>query len=208
MQRLAPRFSSLLALLALWTLPASAQDADLSGARAPVEALYAALLEAMQGGESLGLGGRRELVAPAVDGAYDLEFMASKALGRHWRNLAEEQRTAWVRTFRDLTVNTYARRFSSFSGQAFEVGEVSAASRGTAVVQTSIRSPGEEPVEIRYRMRPLEEGGWRIIDVYLNGTVSELALRRSEYSSVIKREGFEYLYRSLREKIDRGDAES
>ena len=161
----------------------------------------------MKGGDSLGLLGRRELVAPAVDAAYDLEFMASKALGRHWRGLGEEQRTRWVETFRELTVNTYATRFASFSGQALEVGEAAAASRGTAVVHTQILSPGKEPVEIRYRMRPLRGEGWRIVDIYLNGTISELALRRSEYSSVIKREGFEYLERSLREKIASAEAE-
>ena len=206
MRRLVPRFTLLFVLLAL-SPPATAQDPDVSAAREPVEGLYAALLGAMKGGDSLGFEGRRELVAPAVDAAYDLEFMASKVLGRHWRVLSEEQRTAWVETFRALTVNTYASRFKSFSGQALEVGEVAPASRGTAVVYTRIHSPGEEPVEIRYRMRPLDEAGWRIVDVYLNGTVSELALRRSEYSSVIKREGFEYLDRSLREKIESGETE-
>ena len=46
------------------------------------------------------------------------------------------------------------------------------------------------------------EDRWRIIDVYLNGTISELALRRSEYSSLIKREGFASLLAALDKRID------
>ena len=201
------RFLALLFALSVLAGPAAAEEPDLDAAREPIETLYTALLGAMKGGDGMGLEGRRAYVAPAVDAAYDVGFMASKALGRHWRGLEDEQRSAWIETFRQLTINTYASRFKSFSGQAFEVGDVDTASRGTAVVNTRIVSPGLEPVEIRYRMRPVEEAGWRIIDVYLNGTVSELALRRSEYSSVIKREGFDYLARTLREKIESGETE-
>ncbi len=184
----------------LFAAPAVAQAPPLERAGEPVEKLYEALLAAMKGGEALGVEGRTRLVRPAVDEAYDIAFMASKALGRHWRDLPEPQREDWLATFRRLTVHTYATRFERFSGQAFEVGEIAAASRGTAVVHTRILLPGEEPVEIRYRMRLRPGDGWRIVDVYLNGTVSELALRRSEYASVIEREGFAYLTRSLREK--------
>jgi hypothetical protein len=36
----------------------------------------------------------------------------------------------------------------------------------------------------------------------LNGTISELALRRSEYSSLIQREGFAALLSALDQRID------
>lgn len=196
MRSLAPLVALLLAA------PAVAEGPPLETAREPIERLYQALEGAMQGGESLGISGRRELIRPAVDAAYDIGFMGSKALGRHWSRLTDEQRADWLATFRALTIHTYASRFERFSGQVFEVGDVAPASRGTSVVHTRILSPGKEPAEIRYRMRPLGEKDWRIVDVYLDGTVSELALRRSEYASVIEREGFEYLTRSLRGKFE------
>ena len=127
--------------------------------------------------------------------------MAAKALGRYGRTLSSEQRAEWTHTFRDLTVNTYATRFAEFSGQEFAVDDVMPSARGTFLVLTRILSPGSEPVEIRYRVRADAEGVFRIIDVFLNGTVSELALRRSEYSSVIKSDGYEALQDGLREKI-------
>ncbi len=157
--------SPLLLAALLLAAPAAAEESALDAARAPIEQLYRALQAAMEGGDSLGISGRREIIRPAVDAAYDIEFMGSKALGRHWSRLTDEQRAQWLSTFRALTINTYATRFERFSGQVFEVGEVASASRGTSVVYTRILSPGKEPAEIRYRMRPLGEAGWRIVDV-------------------------------------------
>ena len=192
----------LIAILAAGvTLPAAAQETPPAAARAPVDALYAALLENMKEGEATPLETRRARLAPVIDAAYDMGFMAAKTLGRHGRTLSTPQRAEWTRTFRDLTVNTYATRFANFTGQAFEVDEVAPSARGTYLVHSRILSPGSEPVEIRYRVRADPAGAWRIIDVFLNGTVSELALRRSEYSSVIENEGYEALRDGLREKI-------
>ena len=60
--------------------------------------------------------------------------------------------------------------------------------------------PGGEVTQLNYRLRPVS-AKWKIIDVYLNGTVSELALRRSEYSSLIQREGLDSLLVALNQKI-------
>jgi len=82
---------------------------------------------------------------------------------------------------------------------------VEPAARGTAMVHTELVRVTEDPVEIHYRLRETE-AGWRIIDIYLNGTVSELALRRSEYGSVIERDGFDSLVTSLSDRISSSSA--
>jgi phospholipid transport system substrate-binding protein len=195
---------SRLALIALFlALPSTALAADLEAARKPVEQLYAVLLECLKNADLLGLEGRRAKIAPAVEAGYDVPFMAEKILGRHWAALAEPDRTRWTATFGSLTVATYAERMTGFTGQVFEVLKVEPSQRDTAVVYTQVVTPKEAPIAINYRMR--ENGdGWRIIDVYLNGTVSELALRRSEYAAVLQRDGFEKLVASIDAKIKAG----
>ena len=197
------RFSRV-ALIALFlALPSAAFAADLEAARKPVEQLYAVLLECLKNADLLGLEGRRAKIAPAVEAGYDVSFMAEKILGRHWAALAEPDRTRWTSTFGSLTVATYAERMTGFTGQVFEVLKVEPSQRDTAVVYTQVVTPKEAPIAINYRMR--ENGdGWRIIDVYLNGTVSELALRRSEYAAVLQRDGFEKLVASIDAKIKAG----
>jgi phospholipid transport system substrate-binding protein len=171
-----------------------------STARAPVERLYAELLAVMKHADELGYEGRMQRLAPVVADAYDLPFMAAKVLGRHWRNLDEAMQRRWIDTFARLTVSTYADRFDGFSGERLEVQGAKPSAMDTVVVHTVIEPVDEDPVSVDYRLHE-RAGGWRIVDVYLNGTVSELALRRSEYSSVVKREGIEALIAQLETKI-------
>ena len=196
---------TLRALLAglLLTLPSVAGAADVADARKPIDQLYAVLIECLKNADALGLEGRRDKIAPAVAAGYDLPFMAEKILGRHWRELPETDHARWTDAFGRLTVATYAERMTGFTGQTFEVLKIEPSQRGTAVVYTQVVTPNEAPIAINYRMR--ESGdSWRIIDVYLNGTVSELALRRSEYAAVLQRDGFEKLVASIDQKIIAG----
>ncbi len=178
---------------------ADEMEAGTAAARATVERLYAALLEVMQRGDRLAYQERYAQLDPVIQQAYDLPFMSAKTLGRYWKKLSDQERERWVSTFTRLIVSTYTDRFDEYSGQQFEVMGVEPSTHETLMVRSRIIPADEEPVELDYRLRNVE-GSWRIIDVFMNGTVSELALRRSEYSSVFKRDGFEPLLSSLEEK--------
>jgi phospholipid transport system substrate-binding protein len=190
----------LLASLHADPVRADETEAGTVQARATVEQLYAALLEVMKRSEELGYEGRYAELDPVIQRVYDFPFMSAKVLGRYWKDLSEQDRERWVSTFTRLTVSTYADRFEGYDGQQFEILAVQPSRHETLMVRTRIVPTDDDPVELDYRLRGAE-GGWQIIDVFMNGTVSELALRRSEYSSVFKREGFESLLSSLEEKI-------
>jgi phospholipid transport system substrate-binding protein len=170
--------------------------AALEGARAPIESFYRALDASMKAGGSLTFDARKQRLAPAVGSTFDLPLMAAKVLGRHWRSLPAADQKRWIEAFSGLTLKTYAEQFAEDSGLRFEVGTVQAAPAGTALVRTQLTRADDEPVAIDYRLRPVA-GGWRVIDIFLNGTVSELALRRSEYTSVLERDGFVTLVSTL-----------
>lgn len=195
--------AAILALLPLRAHADAAAAPDLEPAQASVSGFYQAL-DAMVA-EDADLETRRATLAPAIDASFDIPFMGAKVLGRHWRQLDDASRARWLETFRDLTISTWASRFPPGSEIAFEVQHVEPAARGTAMVHTELVRVTEDPVEIHYRLRETE-AGWRIIDIYLNGTVSELALRRSEYGSVIERDGFDSLVTSLSDRISSNSA--
>ena len=165
-----------------------------------VSSFHAVLLEVMQNAKSLGYKGRFDLLFPVVSGTFEIEFMASKSVGRHWNSMGPEERREWMDLFRRHLTANYASRFTGHSGETFTTVSEESAARDTILVRTVLNRPDDENVELNYRMRK-SEAGWRVIDIYLRGTVSELALRRSEYSSMIKREGFEHLVLSLEDKI-------
>jgi phospholipid transport system substrate-binding protein len=126
--------------------------------------------------------------------------MAEKALGTRWKSLGEADRARWIAAFRDFTVANFAANFDHYTGQTFQIlGEEPAASE-TRLVRTRVVSPGETNVDFAYRLRDVGDR-WAIVDVYLEGTVSELALRRSEYASALEHGSFDGLVTTVRGKI-------
>jgi len=181
--------------------PAAAETPDgAEEAASVVERLHDALIEAMHGGDEMGYTGRAELLVPVLRTTYDQEYMARKSLGRHWRTLSEDQQQRFLEVFRRLSVANYAGRFTDGSGHRFETRGVENGIYDTLLVRTHLERPDDDPVHLDYRLHETGDG-WRIIDVYLNGTISELALRRSEYSAIMKREGFDSLVSALEEQI-------
>lgn len=183
--------------------PASPPAAVAPAANSPVptiEAFHAGLLAIMKDAKTLGFQGRIEKLEPLMGRTFDLEFMASKTVGRHWATLSAADKKRWVETFTRFTTANYAGRFTGFTGEVFKTLGVEEAAHDTRLVKTKIVVPGEDDVALDYRVMQ-KDGGWKVIDVYLNGKVSELALRRSEYASALKRDGFEQLLASVETKI-------
>ncbi len=164
-----------------------------------IEALNATFIEVMKNAAALGYEGRYERLAPALNEAYDFPEMARVSSGRHWRELSGDQKQQLVEAFRAYSIATYAARFDGFGGERFEVlGEEQAPAGGIRVNTRIVRANGE-PIRIDYLLRQ-RGGAWRIIDVYLKSSVSELAVRRSEFTSVLAKDGFDGLMADLKAK--------
>jgi len=167
---------------------------------AVIERFYAVLLDSMKQANTLGYEGRRNKLTPVVEQTYDLPFMAKVATGKYWKELDPAAQQRFIDTFTRLTVANYAGRFNAYDGENFVILSEGDGGQDTSLVKTKLVPKDENPVELNYRLRQ-QDGSWRIIDVYLNGTVSELALHRAEYTAKIEREGFEALLRALEDKI-------
>jgi phospholipid transport system substrate-binding protein len=196
--------AALLLLLTLLAPAAGAEETPPGTEPRPTEVideLHEVMLGVMKEAEALGYQGRYGRLESALPELFDLPFMAEKSVGRHWKTASEAERDELVSTFRRFTIANYAGRFEGWSGQSFQTLGEEPSMRGTTLVRTRLDEPDDEGVALDYRLRKDDSGEWKIIDVYLNGTVSELALRRSEYSSLIRREGFRALLSKLDERI-------
>ena len=106
-----------------------------------------------------------------------------------------------IDAFSAFSIATYANRFDDYSGEAFEVDDApQRANNGDDIVKSRLVKSDGDKIELDYLVRP-DNGRQQIIDVYLSGTVSELATRRSEFSSVMRRGGVEALVELLQRKI-------
>jgi phospholipid transport system substrate-binding protein len=175
-----------------------ANAAPQSAPRAVVEQFHDALLGVMKDAKNLGFDGRRSKLAPAVERSFDLTYMAQVATGNAWSDMQPQQRDELIELFRRMTVSTYASRFAGYSGQQFEITGIQETPRGDVLIRTNLTN-GADRVPIDYLVRKVGDT-WKIADIYFK-RISELAMRRSEYSSVIRRSGVDALLQSLETKV-------
>ena len=195
-------------LTILVILSGAVNAAPPTAAREPVERLSETLLETMKAADRLDVAARRDKLAPVLREVFDFGFMTRLATGGHWRRLSERHRARLVDRFAGMSIATYAARFDGYAGHRFEIGEASEGPGASVRVPTQLVKADGERVAIDYLVRRAsDESTWQIVDVYLNGRYSELATRRSEYTSVLKNEGYDALIDRLNARIDRLTAE-
>lgn len=172
--------------------PAQAMGGD------TVQALYSTLLSTMQSGPSLGARGRYARIAPVVRQVFDIPFMTRLAVGPEWASLNPTQQQQVTQAFESYVAAIYAERFDKYSGERLQVTGEKASAGGTIITSQIVKSSGE-PVNVNYLVRQ-NGGSWQIADVYLDGTISELATRRSEFASILRTQGINGLIAMLNNK--------
>lgn len=181
-----------LALVAQPRLAAASAASDV------VQGFYQSLMYNMRYGPSLGQPGRVARLAPVVPRVFDIRYMTQLALGPAWTTLPQAQREQVMQAFERYVTAVYAERFDKYSGERLEVVGEQPTAYGT-IVKTQILKSDGEPVTLNYLMIN-GGGGPQIGDVYLSGTISELATRRADFSSTLRTQGVPGLITALNNK--------
>jgi phospholipid transport system substrate-binding protein len=165
-----------------------------------VQGLYDALLSTMKNGQTLGQSGRFTQLAPVIRSSFDISSMTRLAVGPSWAGLTEGQRQQVTESFGRYISAIYADRFDSYAGERLEVTGEQPAPSGVMVQSQIIKASGE-PVKVDYMMRRSGDN-WLISDIYLDGAISEVATRRSEFAAILKNDGIGGLIAALDRKAD------
>ena len=182
-----------LAVLSLPTLAAPSGSDTVQG-------LYDSLLSTMKNGRTLGQSGRFVQLEPVVRRSFDIATMARLAVGSSWATMSENQRQQVIDGFGRYISAIYADRFDSYSGQKLLVTDEQPAAAGIMVHSQIVKADGE-PVRVEYLMRKNGDS-WLIADIYLDGAISEVATRRSEFAAILKNEGVDGLIAALNRKAN------
>jgi phospholipid transport system substrate-binding protein len=165
-----------------------------------VQGLYDALLGTMKNGRTLGQSGRFTQLEPVIRRTFDIPAMARLSVGPSWAGLSEAQRQQVTESFGRYISAIYADRFDSYAGQQLQVtGEQP--NPGGVMVKSQIVKANGEPVKVDYLMHHTG-GGWLISDIYLDGAISEVATRRSEFAAILRGDGVDGLIAALNRKAD------
>jgi phospholipid transport system substrate-binding protein len=195
------RFLALSAAAAACLGAPSASLAAIDPNAARIQAFYDALLDTMKQGPQLGVQGRFDKLLPAMHAAYDMPTMMRIACGSSWAKIPADKQQALIDAFERMSTAIYADRFAKFSGQKFVVDPTPLPHNADMVVRTQLIPADGDPVQLNYLMRGPADN-MKIIDVFLEGAISELATRRSEFSGVLRTDGADALLAKLKERVD------
>ena len=183
------------AMVLLGSLPVQGQTPSAAAAR--IQTYYQDLMPTIQQAGRLTVRERDKRFAPAITGAFDLATMTRLAVGPPWKGFSPAQQAAVQEAFTRFIVADYASQINDYSGESFVVdpNTIPETRGGGEVVKTRLVQSGGRTVSINYLVR-----GGRVIDVYFNGTISDLATRRDEFASIIASGGADALIKRLRDR--------
>ncbi len=175
---------SLVFLMFAAAVPARAQGAD--PAAAAVQNFYDALVASMKSGGTT--KSRYEKLKPAVEQNFDLPGMTALSVGPGWSSMTPADQKALTEAFERMTVANYAGNFDSFSGEKFTVDPAVTERGDNKFVKSTLKPSSGAAIPFNYRVH--EAGGsWKIVDVYLNGNISQLAQKRSDFGATLQASG-------------------
>jgi phospholipid transport system substrate-binding protein len=167
-----------------------------------VESLHDALVENMREGERRGFRERVSRLEPVVDRSFDFQAIVEVALGRVYPKLDATTQARFRALMRQMSVLTYALRFSRREHDERFVVRSQEDVRGARVlVRTRLERDDGDPIALDYVLHSVD-GTLRIVNVLAEG-VSDLSLKRAQYAAVIRREGVEQLLRKIEEQVEK-----
>jgi phospholipid transport system substrate-binding protein len=169
-------------------------------ATATITRFNMALLAAMKAGGRTDFSRRFQALAPAVDMAFDLPSVLAVSVGLGWARLSDEEQGRLFDAFRRYTVASYVANFDNYAGQTFAVSpEAQSLDAHRVVVKSCIQPLIGDVTELDYVMKqtPL---GWKVVDVLAAGSISRVAVQRSDFRYLLSKGGGDALVASLQRK--------
>jgi len=192
------KYGAILLLIAVFMPIASRADS----AEEHVAQFQSGLISVMKEAKTLGVQGRYNRLEPIVKRTFHLSLMAGLSAGSYWNTATGQQQQRLIEAFTHMSIATLATLFDGYSGESFTVTGKRAGPQGTTFVDTSLSVPGrDKDIIISYVARKFE-GDWLLIDIIVDGGISELKVRISEYRQTLNKGGIEALISLLNNKAN------
>jgi phospholipid transport system substrate-binding protein len=178
-------------------VPAQAQSSD--PAAATIQNFYDALTSGMKAGGST--KSRYDKLKPAIDQAFDISGMTALSVGPAWSSISPADQKALIEAFDRMTIANYARNFDSYSGEKFTVDPAVVERGSDKFVKSTLKPASGDTIPFNYRMHQAD-GSWKIEDIYLNGNISQLAQKRSDFGATLQASGPQGLAKKINALAD------
>jgi phospholipid transport system substrate-binding protein len=168
--------------------------------QAPIERLDSALLAMMKSGARTSFDQRYRMLEPVLEQVFNLDAVLAASIGLSWATMPNAQKAELAEVFRHYTVSSYVSNFDGYNGQRFEVLPTARpVGNGEVIVQTQLIRTDDSPVRLDYVLRQ-GPGGWQVVDVLTDGSISRVAVQRSDFQALLASGGAPALAAGLERK--------
>ncbi len=165
--------------------------AELSAPALSVQQFNDGLLQVMKAGQAVPFNDRVRMLAPVVEQVFDLPLILRRSVGSQWAKFTDAAKADLLAAFEAFTVATWVANFDSFNGEVFEIAPEIRPVGQEMVVQTRIVPKTGDVTRLDYVMREVGQASagapavWRAGDILLNGTISRVAVQRSDFRAIV-----------------------
>ena len=143
---------------------------------------------------------RYQMLEPAVQRALNLPVILQNSVGLLWPQIPQNQQARLLKVFTQYTVASYIHSFDSYNGQSFRLLPGTRNISTGEIVQTELVPPSGSPTKLNYVMTN-NNGQWQATDVLFEGTISKVAMERSDFSSLVSPGNASQLISVLQRKV-------
>ncbi len=189
----------------VWTAPgmARATSNDRAGQAATyIQSLGAELLAIQaEGGAGDGAAAARSArLEGLIRRGFDLDLTSQLVLGKYWNRASQAHRQAFKELFAQYLLHSYARRLKAYRVETLAIVSSNPIGKSDFLVESRVEgAQGDDPTNPVWRLR-LRDGGFKIIDVHVDG-ISLALTERSQFGSVIRRNGLDGMLSGLRKRV-------
>jgi len=196
-----PVFLPLICLFTSFLFHTSLHAQSKSDPGAVVDELQSTLMDVMKRGPEILYSGRYERLEPIINNTHQIPYIARLTVGKYWRGMSDDDKDLFQSTFSKMVVSKYASRFKKHKGEYFKFVSEESLKRGMVVLIYDLYwANGIDSTRFNYILRQFD-GKWKIVNIIVKG-ISDLALKRAEFTSVIENEGLEKLLERITDNTD------
>lgn len=144
---------------------------------------------------------KQEALNSIFNKSVDINWMGKFALGKYYRQLDKEKLEEYLVAYNTFLADTYVSKFTEYNGQSFYIESVKVISDSQYMVSTKVNNPqnSAEQFTVSYRMKNSGDN-FQIRDIIAEG-ISLILGQRSEFNSIISKEGIDSLIQRLKNKV-------
>ena len=134
-----------------------------------------------------------------VESSYNVEKMISAIIGGRWKNISDQNKDRLQKSFRKYIAKNYILRFRGIKNLEFGKLEINQAGKNYRMAKTKLIINSKDIVPLNYLLDQTNNS-WKIFDVLIDGSISEIATKKSEFKNFINQGDLTPLLEALRKK--------